>query len=212
MARQVDVQRIPDSVKPAFDAIVSAIDAVCGQHLNAEYAELGHRLAVALARKRPSPLLRGKPEVWACGIMYALGSVNFLFDKTQVPHMRGDELSAAFGVSPSSAANKAKVIRDLFRMVPLDPRWCLPSRMDQNPLVWMLTVNGVMVDIRSMPREVQEIAYQKGLIPYIPADRPVKEDVGSCPFGKPEKSEFVRAGAWVWMTGISGYGLWPLAA
>ena len=28
-----------------------------------------------------------------------------------------------------------------------------------------------MVDIRSMPREAQIVAYEKGLIPYIPADR-----------------------------------------
>jgi hypothetical protein len=29
----------------------------------------------------------------------------------------------------------------------------------------------MMVDVRHMPREVQAIAYEKGLIPYIPADR-----------------------------------------
>jgi hypothetical protein len=29
-----------------------------------------------------------------------------------------------------------------------------------------------MMDVRRAPREVQEIAFQKGLIPYIPADRP----------------------------------------
>ena len=79
MAQQVDDQRVPDSVQPPYTAIVSAIDVICGQHLNAEYAVLGRRLAAALARKRPSPLVRGKPEVWACGIMYALGTVNFLF-------------------------------------------------------------------------------------------------------------------------------------
>jgi hypothetical protein len=28
-----------------------------------------------------------------------------------------------------------------------------------------------MVDVRHAPREVQEIAFNKGLIPYIPADR-----------------------------------------
>ncbi|GAB4533984.1 MAG: hypothetical protein Kow0063_16660 [Anaerolineae bacterium] len=38
-------------------------------------------------------------------------------------------------------------------------------------MVWMLEVNGMIVDIRRMPREVQEIAYKKGSIPYIPADR-----------------------------------------
>jgi hypothetical protein len=44
--------------------------------------------------------------------------------------------------------------------------------MDKNPLVWMAEVNGYLVDLRHMPREVQEIAFEKGMIPYIPADRP----------------------------------------
>ena len=41
---------------------------------------------------------------------------------------------------------------------------------DKNPLVWMAEVNGLLVDLRDMPREVQEIAFEDGLIPYIPAD------------------------------------------
>jgi hypothetical protein len=43
--------------------------------------------------------------------------------------------------------------------------------MESNPLVWMAQVNGLIVDLRHMPRDVQEIAFQKGMIPYIPADR-----------------------------------------
>ena len=43
--------------------------------------------------------------------------------------------------------------------------------MDDNPMIWMLEVNGFMMDIRTCPREVLKIAFQKGLIPYIPADR-----------------------------------------
>jgi hypothetical protein len=41
-----------------------------------------------------------------------------------------------------------------------------PSKFDRNPLIWMLMVNGMMVDVRHLPIEVQEVAYQKGLIPY----------------------------------------------
>ena len=140
-------------------------------HLNADYAALSRKLAAKLARKRPSPIVRGKPEIWACGIVYALGTVNFLFDKSQSPHMRADELCAAFGVSQSSGSNKAKLIRELFDMYQMDPNWCLPSLVDQNPLIWMLEVNGFIMDVRHAPREVQEIAFAKGLIPYIPADR-----------------------------------------
>ena len=38
----------------------------------------------------------------------------------------------------------------------------------KNSRAWLIMVNGYIVDVRSMPREVQELAYQKGLIPYMP--------------------------------------------
>ena len=163
-------ESVPKAAEPYYQAIIELTDDVCGRLLNEEYAALARSLAAALARKRPTPILRGRPGTWACGIVYALGTVNFLFDKSQTPHLTADELSAAFGVSKSTGANKAKQIRDIFGMYQLDPNWSLPSRMDRNPLVWMLEVNGLVVDVRYMPLEVQEIAFRKGLIPYIPGD------------------------------------------
>ena len=59
-------------------------------------------------------------------------------------------------------------MRDLLRMSQLDLHWCLPSKMDENPVAWMITVNGYIVDARSLPRDIQEVAYHKGLIPYLP--------------------------------------------
>jgi hypothetical protein len=35
----------------------------------------------------------------------------------------------------------------------------------------MAEVNGFLVDLRDMPREVQVIAYDTGMIPYVPADQ-----------------------------------------
>ena len=43
--------------------------------------------------------------------------------------------------------------------------------MDKNPMAWMISVNGFLVDARFLKREFQEEALRKGLIPYIPADR-----------------------------------------
>ena len=164
-------ESVPKASEPAYQEIIKLTDNVCNQYLNEEYVILSRHLAAALGRKRPSPILRGKPEIWACGIVYALGTVNFLFDKSQEPHLRADELCEAFGVKHSSGANKAKLIRDTFKMYQMDPDWCLPSMMDQNPLIWMLEVNGMIVDARHLPREIQEIAYDEGLIPFIPADQ-----------------------------------------
>jgi hypothetical protein len=159
---------VPKIVKPRFDEIMVLIDAVCGASLTAEYATVARELAVTLARKRPSPLVRGQARTWACGVTYTIGIVNFLFDPAQPLHVRGADLCALFGVSQSAGTAKSREIMRLFAMVPLDPRWTVPSRLAENPLVWMLLVNGVMVDIRMMPRELQEQAYERGLIPFVP--------------------------------------------
>jgi hypothetical protein len=164
-------ESVPVAMKPVFVSIVALTDKVCMEHLNDEYRTISRELAAALARKRPSPLSTGRPEVWACGILHALGSVNFLFDKSQTPHMRATELCAAFGVNQTTGVSKSKQIRDLLGMGQFDPRWCLPSLLAENPLVWMLDIDGFIQDIRDMPRDVQEQAYQQGLIPWIPADR-----------------------------------------
>jgi len=57
----------------------------------------------------------------------------------------------------------------LLAMYQMDPNWTLPSKVDDNLLVWMIQVNGFIIDARHASREIQEEAFRKGLIPYIPA-------------------------------------------
>jgi hypothetical protein len=52
--------------------LIEMTDSFCKEFLNDEYAELCRKLATALARKRPSPLLQGKLETWACGVVALL--------------------------------------------------------------------------------------------------------------------------------------------
>jgi hypothetical protein len=155
----------------AVQVVIGLIDQFCKEYLNEEYAVLCRKLAEKLGRKRPSPLLQGSPNAWASGIVRAVGGVNFLHDKSQTPYIRSTNIDHYLGTSPSSGAAKLAAIRKMFKMYQLDPNWTLPSRLEDNPMVWMLQVNGFMVDVRHAPREVQEIAFNKGLIPYIPADR-----------------------------------------
>jgi hypothetical protein len=160
-----------DEGKPIVEAIVGMTDQFCRDHLNDEYLILCRKLVEKLGRKRPSPLLRGKPTTWACGIVRTIGWVNFLDDNSQSPHMSLTVIDKAFGVSQSTGQSKSREIRKMLRIQQFDPNWCLPSLMDDNPMVWMLEVNGFILDIRNCSREMQESAFEKGLIPYIPADR-----------------------------------------
>jgi hypothetical protein len=159
---------VPQAMQACYQEIVSLTDALCQEKLNSEYATLCRELAAALARKRPSPLNSGKVRTWACGIVYSIGYVNFLFDKTQTPHMRADDLCAWFGVAQSTGGSKAKQIREMLNITPFDSKWMLPSMVDKSSLAWLISVDGFIVDARSLPRPLQEEAYRKGLIPYVP--------------------------------------------
>jgi hypothetical protein len=171
MARFNRPKSVPKGMQATYDAIVRLTDEFCAKHLNTEYRDLARDMTAALCRKRPSPLASGQPRTWACAILDQLGRVNFLSDPSTRPHMTLAELCAAFGVGQSTASAKARVIANTLGVNRLNPSWMLPSLVETHPLVWMADVNGVPVDLRTMPREVQAIAFEKGMIPYIPADR-----------------------------------------
>jgi len=161
---------VPKTYAARFAELVRLTDAFCDAHLNREYKDLCREMAVEVCRKR-LPVLKGKPEGWAAGVAYALGRLNFLNDPSQTPHMKSTEIAKGFGVSVATMHAKSKIIWEGLGLMPLHPDWCLQSRMDDNPLGWMLEVNGVLMDIRDAPREAQVVAYENGLIPYIPADQ-----------------------------------------
>src|SRR3990172_9528167 len=125
---------IAEEVQPVFEEIAGLVDAFCREHLNEEYAVLCRRLAEKLARKRPSPLVSGKPNTWACGIVRTIGWVNFLDYKSQTPHMKMTAIDKAFGVGESTGQGKSMMIRKLLKIRPMDPAWFLRSRMDQDPM------------------------------------------------------------------------------
>ena len=161
-------ESVPKALQATFASVVERTDAFCLEHLNDEYAQLCREMAAALCRKRPSPLAQGKPATWACAILYALGQVNFLFDRSQTPYLSAGDLSKLCGISMSTASAKAKLIRDALHIDLMDPRWTLPSLLANNPLAWMITVDGLLVDARHAPRAIQEEALRLGLIPYLP--------------------------------------------
>lgn len=174
MARSDNPLRIPEALRHDVEQILTLTDPFCAEHLDTEYGELVRKLVAKLARKRPSPLARGDLRIWAAAAIYAVGSVNFLFDRAQRPHMTGDDLSALTGVPKSTLANKAKLIRDVLRIGQMQPQFCRRELLASNPMAWMISVDGFIVDARMMPPEVQAEARRRGLTPNLP--EPVAKD------------------------------------
>jgi Domain of unknown function (DUF6398) len=168
MPKRSTSQDVPKDMQVRFDEITQLTDAFSQAYLNDEYRDICRQMTATLCRKRPSPLSQGKANTWACAIIHAVGTVNFLFDASQKPYVPASQIWGYFGLSSSTMQAKSKQIRDLLGMYQMDPDWTLPSMVDQNPLIWMVQVNGLIVDVRHMPREIQKEAFRKGLIPYIP--------------------------------------------
>jgi len=163
-----------DTIPPAMREIAAAVTAVtdsfCARFLDDEYAALCRRMTAQLARKRPSPLSRGEPAIWAGGVLYAVGAINFLFDRQQVPHMPAQEIAARLGISSSTTGSKAKLIQDLLKLNPYDTAYCRRAILADHPYAWFVQVDGFMMDARTLPPRLLREAQERGLVPDIPLE------------------------------------------
>jgi hypothetical protein len=158
---------IPHTVRSRAAEVIELTDAFCAEHLDAEYAALCRALVVKLARKRQSPLARGEARVWAGAAIYTMGRNNFLFDPSQSPHLTTDEVSRLTGVAKSTLARRAAEIEDLLRISPFQPGFCRRALIAANPMAWTISVNGFLVDARTLPPQVQAELAEAGLIPRV---------------------------------------------
>lgn len=180
---------IPIQMRPIYGELAAMISDYCGRFLSEDYRTLCLRLLEKLCRKRPSPLLRGRRNTWAAGIVYAIAANNCIFDRSMPIHRTADELSRPFGLAPATASAKAAEIRKLVRMSPLDAQWLLPELIEDSPALWMLSWNGFIVDARDLPPEIQREAARMGLIPDAPAMKEAAD--GKAP-AQPKKGQIAQ--------------------
>ncbi len=164
------LRQVPEPLRVRFADIVAVTDRFCDEHLDAEFKRLCRDMAVVLCREG-CPVASGKAAGWAAGVVYSVAWVNFLSDPSQPHHMRAEDMARAAGVSPATLMNRAKVVREGLGLRRMDPRWSTTDMLEHNPLVWMVQDrHGMIHDVRQAPREVQEEAYRRGLIPFVPGE------------------------------------------
>ena len=125
-----------------YDAISTIITAFCDQHLDADYKALCFHALDKLSRKRPFPLTKGRDNMWAAGIVYAIAQNcclignqhGLLFSKPKY-HFTSDEIAGAFGVSKGSASAKAKAIREQLGIRNDRNEWLPPDMHEKNTMM-----------------------------------------------------------------------------
>ena len=135
--------------------ILEIIKEFCTEKLDNEYFELSERLVQKLGRKKNVPFLTGQPQVWAAAIIHALGTINFLFDKSFEPYVSINEINDFFGTSKSTSGNKSKQIRDLLKLNHWNNEFSTKKMNESNPFANLVMVDGLIVPLDSIPEEYQ---------------------------------------------------------
>lgn len=140
--------------------ILDLLREFCEEKLNQEYFELSERMVQKLGRKRDVPFVTGKPEIWAAAIIHALGTINFLFDKSFEPYLSLDDINDYFGTKKSTTGNKSKQIRDLLKLSYWNNEFSTKNMQDSDPFANLVMVDGFIVPLDSLPEEYQQAVKQ----------------------------------------------------
>jgi hypothetical protein len=131
--------------------LIELTASFCIESLDEDYRELCEKLIKKMARKRKVPFLSGRIEIWAAAVVYALGSMNFLFDRNSEPYATADDICQFFGTSKSTTSQKAKSIKDMFKMNYFDDEFSTTYVKERNPFSNMVMINGFIMDLEDIP-------------------------------------------------------------
>lgn len=148
-----------NQIKQKQKELLELTGAFCSQKLNQEYFELCEKLIKKMGRKREVPFKRGKLEIWASAVIYAVGSINFLFDKSFEPYISSKQVCEYFDTKLTTVSNKARVIKEMFDLSHFSPEFSTQNMEQSNPFSNMIMVDDIIVPINSLSEEMQQIVY-----------------------------------------------------
>jgi len=129
-------------IKEREAQLLEMVSIFCTEKLNDDYFRLCEKLIRKLGRKRDVPFQRGKLEIWAAAVVYAIGSINFLFDKSFEPYMTPAQINDYFGTKNTTVTGKAREIKDLFNLWYFNPEFSTQKMTEENPFNKLVMVDG----------------------------------------------------------------------
>lgn len=148
-----------EKTKIRQEQLVEMVSSFCDEQLDGEYKQLSIKLIEKMGRKHEVPFKRGKLEIWSSAVIYALGQINFLFDKSFEPYSTPDEICDYFGTKKSTVSNKAHTIREMFNLDPFDKEFSTKHMMDIMPSFMIDDDLGLSIPTSDMDEFFDEVNY-----------------------------------------------------
>jgi len=146
-----------EEIKNKEKKLLELTGVFCAQKLDDDYHQLCEKLILKLGKKKDVPFKSGKIEIWAAAVIYTIGSINFLFDKSFKPYITADQISEYFGTKKSTVSNKAKQIKDFFNIGYYCAEFSTQHMVANNPFNDLVMVDGFIVPLSSIPKNLQEM-------------------------------------------------------
>lgn len=105
-----------DKMDDELTQILEMIEEFSDKYLDVEFKALNVKLAGELGDCDKISFDDDKPEVWAAGIIFAIGQLNFLFEDLYAPYISRNNLCGYFKISRMKMNNKARDIRRLLNL------------------------------------------------------------------------------------------------
>lgn len=137
--------------------IIELVSLFCQEKLDKEYETLCIELTKKLGRKRNIPFMTGKLEIWAASIIYTIGHLNFLYDKSFTPYIPASDIHEYFNTKSSTVSAKSKLIRDMLKLSQFNNNFSTSHTIESNPFNQYVIVDNLIVPILSLPIEYQEM-------------------------------------------------------
>lgn len=143
--------------KEKEEQIIALVSQFCKEKINDEYEQLCIELTKKLGRKRNVPFMTGNLEIWAASIVYTIGAINFLFDKSGEPYISSNDIHDYFGTKASTVTGKSKQIRDMLKLSQFDNEFSTSRVRRSSPFSDYVMVDGFMYPVSALPEEFQEM-------------------------------------------------------
>jgi len=140
-----------EKIEEKKQQLIKLTSDFCDKCVDSEYSDLCEKLISKMSRKRNVPFITGGIEIWAAAVIYSLGQINFLFDKSFKPYVSANDICNYFGTNQSTVSQKAKYIRDMFKMNCWDAEFSTNKMKGDNPFSKLVMLkSGLVVDIDTL--------------------------------------------------------------
>jgi len=140
----------------AADQILTLVTNYCQKYLDKEYTDICSKVFHDLLEENPAVFNRGQEGIWVAAIVWAVGSVNFLGDKSFEPYASLADVCIYFNANKSSVGQKSAKIRKQLNIDRFNPDYQTTTQVSDFLNSLVMTPEGFIVPVDMFEDDSEE--------------------------------------------------------